>query len=537
MAAAFDLSRWFTMEIKKELENVMNSVNPNLVDKVRAYFDPIAGVKRQRARQIMALTGGGYRAGSRTRKAFNNHNVTSSQDSDADVVPDLPLMRDRSRDLIRNNAIAASAINTKQISVIGTGLVYHSEIDYNFLGLTREQAEEWQKSAEREFRLFAKCCNIERDMTFSMFQSLAYRSRKESGDVIVVRRFHKNPNEIYGTKLQMVEADRLRNEDNKIDTATLVQGIQKDADTGAAIKYHIANSHSGFYLNKDITWSVVDAWNDDAGLPNVLHLSQKLRPHQTRGVPDLAPVLESIKQLGDYKDSELRASVLNSLFTAFVKTEDGETGAVPDGEIDDSGDLEVGSGMVGYLGSNEDMVFADPTRPNSAAGDFIGLFSEEIGTAIGLPREVLMKSFKSSYSAAQAALLEAWRYFKVDRSFEVEKLCVPVLEMFLHEAVALGRLKAPGFFEDPLIRMAYCGARWVGPPKGHVDELKAVNAATKRVEAEFSTRKQESAELGNDYDRNHEQRAYEVEQEIADGTSSKRVPEPIQFEVDVSDDK
>ena len=110
------------MEIKKELETAMNSVKPNLADKVRAYFDPVAGVKRHRARQMMALTGGGYTAGSRTRKAFNNYNVTTSQDSDSDTVPNLPLMRDRSRDLIRNNAIAASAINTKQISVIGTRL-------------------------------------------------------------------------------------------------------------------------------------------------------------------------------------------------------------------------------------------------------------------------------------------------------------------------------------------------------------------------------------------------------------------------------
>lgn len=509
------------MEIKKELENAMNSVKPNLVDRVRAYFDPVAGVKRHRARQIMAISGG-YNSGKRDRKAFNKYTVTESQDADADIIEDLALTRDRSRDLIRNNAIAASAISTKQVSVIGTGLVYQSEIDYNFLGLSREAAEEWQKTAEREFKYFAKCCNIERDMTFSMFQSLAYRSRKESGDVIVVRRFHKNPNDIYGTKLQMVEADRLRNKDNAKDTAYLTQGIEKDSSTGAAKKYHIANSHTGFYSNKDISWSLLDAWNEETGLPNVLHLVQKNRPHQTRGMPDLAPVLESIKQLGDYKHNELQASVLQGLYTAFVKTEDGETGAVPEGGEDSEGDLELGSGLIGYLGQGESLEFADPTRPNSAAGEFINLFSEEIGTAIGLPREVLMKSFKSSYSAAQAALLEAWRYFKVDRNFEVEKLCAPTLEMFLHEAVALGRIQAPGFFDDPMIRMAYCGARWVGPPRGHIDELKAVNAARKRVDGEFTTRKSESAELGGDWDRIHEQRAHEVALAERDGTSQNK---------------
>ncbi|MCF3774148.1 phage portal protein, partial [Salmonella enterica] len=38
----------------------------------------------------------------------------------------------------------------------------------------------------------------------------------------------------------------------------------------------------------------------------------------------LAPVIEALKQLGRYTDSELVSAVVSGLFTVFVKTEDPE---------------------------------------------------------------------------------------------------------------------------------------------------------------------------------------------------------------------
>ena len=526
------------MASRQEIKRKLREVKPTMTDNIVGFFSPERQLKRFRARQAMALIGGGgYNSGSRKRKSFNGYRTTESSSADSDILPDLETIRDRSRDLIRNNTIATSSINTKEISVVGTGLVYHSSIDYKYLGLTREDAEQWQRDAEREFKLFAKCCNIEENLTFTALQSLAFRSRLESGDVLCVRRFNRRPHQIYGTKLQLIEADRLRNKDNAPDTAKLSAGIEVD-QFGAASKYHIASSHSGYFeKGSEVTWSIIDAWNSALGLPNVLHIFKKLRPHQSRGVPDLAPVIETIKQLGDYKENELTASVINSLFTAFISSPSGETGLDSTDPLGDEGfdgddDIELAPGAVAYLADGEQINFADPKRPNTAAEAFINLFCEEIGTAIHLPKEVLMKSFKSSYSAAQAALLEAWRYFRTERKAIVESLCEPVLEMFLHEAVALGRLDAPGFFDDPSIRLAYCGARWVGPPKGHVDELKAVNAAEKRVNNEFSTRKAESAELGNDYESNHEQRAHEERLAVEDGTRMDAIPMQQVVEVD-----
>lgn len=88
--------------------------------------------------------------------------------------------------------------------------------------------------------------------------------------------------------------------------------------------------------------------------------------------------------------------------------------------------------------------------------------------------------------------------------------CQPVYEIFLSEAVAGGRLKAPGFFLDPLVRKAYCGAQWNGPAQGQIDPVKEVKAAEKRISIGISTRQREAVEMmGGDFDSNVAQLARE----------------------------
>ena len=71
------------------------------------------------------------------------------------------------------------------------------------------------------------------------------------------------------------------------------------------------------------------------------------------------------------------------------------------------------------------------------------------------------------------------------------------------EAVAKGRIPAPGFFSDPLIRKAYTGAEWNGPAQGLLNPVQEVTAAEKRVQNGFSTRDREAMEMnGSDFYRN-----------------------------------
>ena len=71
--------------------------------------------------------------------------------------------------------------------------------------------------------------------------------------------------------------------------------------------------------------------------------------------------------------------------------------------------------------------------------------------ALEIPADLLLKKFNASYSASRAALLEAWKAFKMRREWLADDFCRPLYEVWMSEAVARGRIYAPGFFTNPAI--------------------------------------------------------------------------------------
>jgi lambda family phage portal protein len=489
------------------------------VDRIVNWFDPVRGHARFMGRAQMAISGG-YTGARRDRKQTSTWRPGDG-DADTVILPDLPTLRDRTRDLERNSPIAAGAISTKVTCVVGSGLTPHSCIDRDVLtGLTDDQADAWQRAAEREFRLATsgKDFDIERGHSFPSSQDLVFRSVLSAGDIFVNMPRRSRPGNPYTLRLNFIEADRVCNPQFKVDTPELVAGIGKDAD-GAPKEIHVAKFHPGNlrYTQKREWYPPIPIYNA-RGERQVLHIYRKLRPGQTRGVPDLAPVVEMLKSITNYTDSELHAAVVSSLFTVFVKSASGSPNIMMSGvngttqtqtQINTNG-LELGSGNVLGLFPNEDITFADPKRPNTAAGEFLRNMAEQVGVAIELPYELLLKHFTASYSAARAALLEAWRFFLRSRAWLAEEYCQPIWEAVITEAVIRGRLAAPGFLADPLVRMAYLGCEWVGDSMGQIQPVQEVEAAALRVKEGFSTKAKETIALtGGDWERDEKQRAKE----------------------------
>jgi len=505
---------------------------PNIIDRAVSFLSPVRGANRMKARAAMAIAGA-YFGASKTRRALSEW-TTSGGDADSDINPDLSDLRERARDLIRNNALATGAINTKVTSVVGTGLVLRSRIDRNILGLSEDDAEAWEKRTEAEWRLWADStdffCDVARTLNFAGIQELSFRSVLENGDVLITTPMKDVKGSPYKLQLQMIEADRVCNQDNAPDTELLSGGVKKDSN-GAPVEYHILKGHPGNIYSKNNEWDVVKAFGDKTGRRNVLHLYRKIRIGQSRGVPDLAPVIEKLKQLGNYTDSEAMAAVISSFFTVFVKSEHSGSGLGLDvmepqsnigGKATDK-DYKMGSGAILDLNPGEEIQIANPARPNTAFDNFVLAISRQIGVALELPFEILIKHFTASYSAARAAMLEAWRFFMGRRRWLTDVLCRPVYELWMIEAVALGRIVAPGFLTgDPLIRQAYLGSEWVGPARGQIDEKKEVDAARERVDMGISTLDRETREItGGDWDHIHTQRAREVKKRRDSGLEPK----------------
>lgn len=506
----------------------------NIIDRTIEAFSPERAAKRMRARaQISALEGvtnSGYsRHGASRRKKSMIGWDSKGGSPDDDITDNLKLLRERSRDLFMGSPLATGSLKRIRTNVVGSGLVLNSQIDYDFLGLSPEEAMAWEANTEREFKLWADTqnCDASRMMTFGQMQSLALISALMNGDSFAALPIIKRPGSVYDLRVLLIEADRVCNPNPMPQGKDIAGGVEVDK-FGAPVRYYIAKKHpesSALLLKRD--WQPVEVFGKKTGRRNILHIYQDLeRIGQRRAVPLLAPVIETLKQLTRYTEAELMASVVAGMFTVFVKTTTPENplgNSIPaQDRVDDedSNSYEMGNGAIVGLGEGEDVEIANPGRPNAAFDGFVMSLCRWIGVALELPFELLVQHFTASYSASRAALLEAWKMFRMRRKWLTLQFCQPIYEEWLAEAVAKGRVHAPGFFSDPAIRAAWSGAEWYGPSQGQLNPLMEANAARVRIEEELSTREREAAEItGESWEQIHPKRVLEEAARRRDGTN------------------
>lgn len=509
------------------------------IDGIIATVAPQFALKRAGARQKMQILNSGYGnyGANVTKKSMLGWNYAGGSWRE-DINENLPTLRQRSRDIYMGVPIGRAAVNTMRTNVVGRGLMPKPTIDADMLKISPEKAKELERKISKEWELWAESadCDMARLDNFYELQQLAFLNWLASGDTLALLPVKPRKNQPYDLRVQLIEADRLSSPNN-FDTFDnqIVGGVEVDAD-GEVIAYHFSKHHPLSYANERMEWQRVEAYGKRTGRRNVLHLMCRERIDQRRGVPFLAPVIEALKQLGRYTDAELVAAVVSGMFTVFIeKTEDkdGEPigSGVPEDELIDEEDettLELAPGAVLDLGEGEKAHDINPGRPNANFSGFVEAICQQIGAALEIPYELLMKHFTASYSASRGALEEAWKMFKMYRTWLANDFCQPIYEEWLAEAVAKGRIKAPGFFADPLRHKAYCKAAWNGPARGLLNPVQEVNAAVLKVENGFSTRSTETMEMaGGDFYSNceqlkNEEKALKEVKKIADSTEKEK---------------
>jgi lambda family phage portal protein len=456
----------------------------------------------------------------------------SSQGSaNADFLPWQLSLRSRSRHLIRNNPLAAGALQTLTDNAIGPGLRVHPEVDREILGLSDEEADRLERDMARVWGEWADSCecDLNRIQNFYDLQRLAFHSMLESGDILCLAPTVNRPGASLQTKVQLVEADRVMNPNFQPDTEFLAGGVELD-NNAAPTAYHIRTAHPGdsnAFAQKNLYESQrVRAFGIASGRRNAWLLYERKRPQQVRGVPYLATVLEQLKQGERYTDQELQAAIVGGSFTVFVTSPTGGIMPLASAPLSQTAgtpaagpnDIMLDYGGICDLLPGEDIKVAAPGRPNTAFDKFVRAIVEQMGAGIGIPYELMVKHFTASYSASRGALLEFKKFFIPKRTFFAYNFCSPFYELAVTEAVIRGRLNAPGFLDDLGMKRAYLRCSWRGPSQGQLNPLDEVNAAKVRMDEGITTREQETAELtGGDWESNHPQSVKETTRRRADG--------------------
>lgn len=508
------------------------------IDAVVQTISPEAGARRAIARKKIEILNSGYGShGADVQKKRNRGWLAGGGSAKEDIEDNLDLLRRRSRDKYMGTPVATAAVNTKRINVLGSGIMPTPLVDADFLGLSAEQAAALQAQIVREFDMWADTpsCDAEHIDNFYQLQSVMFTGYVLNGDsfALIDTADWEDNSQPYKLRLRLIEADRVCSPHGAdvltpaavdgVAVERIVQGVETDA-RGAVKAYWVAKNHplayTAFLARGGQEWNRVEAYSPRTGRQNVLHVMRRERAGQLRGVPMLAPVLEELNQLGLYSQAELDAAVVASLSTGFITKENPATGRPLYGEIpeniqvdkEDRGSIELAPGAMYDLNVGEKVEFPQPGRPNANFSAFYDAVLEQISAAMGIPVEVLNKKFSTSYSAARGALNEFWRECETEREFFNSNFNQPVYEEWFAEAVALGRIEAPGFFTDPAIRRAYTNCRWNGPARTNLNPKDEVEAAEARVRNGFSTAEEETAQMtGGSYMNNIKQRKTEAQ--------------------------
>lgn len=463
---------------------------------------------------------------------------------DDDIITNLPIIRQRSRQLSMEAPVIAGLYRTLKNNAVGDGLKPEPTPDAEYLGMDQDDVKNWKKTVLRLWKTFAESpnCDAYRRDNFYEMTRLVCRAQAESGDCFVTMSRFERRNAPFALKIQITEADCVADPEGaeRVEHEMLgndIYGGVEISEWGHVVGYWFYTGHplsirKRHYYNYNFAskskWIFIPAYGAETGLPNVLHLMESERPGQRRGIPLIAPVVELALTLDRYIKAEALAAQIQALFTVMIKSNNPEALI---GEMDamggeegkeatdgDEGLVSLGPGVVQYLREGEDATAFNPTRPTTAFEPFMNTLLQMIGPAVSMPYELLVQKFQASFSASQAAVNVAQKGFKVIQSGLVNDFCKPIYEAFLDEAVARGMLNAPGYFNNPIKRLAYSSAKWSGPGVIQIDLGKGGSNYEKLTSLGYATASEATSELtGGNYYENIAERGREIEAAKAAG--------------------
>jgi capsid protein len=287
-------------------------------------------------------SGYSHSAASLTKPVFKGWNWTGGSPDD-DIVANLPVIRQRSRQLTMEAPIIAGLYKTLTINTVGDGLRPEPTPDADFLGMSEEDVKNWKSSVLRLWETFAEstACDLYHRDNFYELTRLVFRAQQEAGDVFVTMPRFDRKNAPFALKIQVIEADccsdpdaveRIEHERQGND----IYGGIEISKWGNVVGYWFYTGHPlakrrpHTFRHNDVNyprWIFIPAYGAETGLPNVLHLMESDRPGQRRGVPIIAPVVELALTLDRYIKAEAIAAQIQAMFTLVVTSENPDAAA------------------------------------------------------------------------------------------------------------------------------------------------------------------------------------------------------------------
>jgi lambda family phage portal protein len=402
------------------------------------------------------------------------------------------ILRDRSRDMVRNNPHAASAADSYVGNLIGTGIRPSSTIPDP--KLRAEVNKLWAQ--------WACECDVDGQVDFYGMQELVARSLFEAGECFI--RFRPRSLEdglSVPLQLLVLESDLLDYAYNLLapNGNLIMNGIEFDA-SHRRIAYHFWPYHPG-----QIIITPLRDFRFRVRIPaeEILHIFKPKRPGDVRGVPLCSSALVKLFLLDQYDDAELDRKKVAAMFAGFVKSPQPEEMLIQDQSgpaypwEPDEGLVTLEPGTIQTLLPGEDITFSAPA---AVGGDYEPFQYRQIlpaFQAMGVPYALGAGDLRhANYSSLRGAIVEYRRRLgQMQQNVIVHQMCRPIYERWFRDALLSESLDIPDFADDP---RTYLGVKWIPPKFEWVDPLKDQQGEKLSVDSGFKSRSDVIEQMGDD---------------------------------------
>ncbi|MDM7852666.1 phage portal protein [Pseudochrobactrum kiredjianiae] len=454
----------------------------NILDKAIGYVSPQAGLRRIQQRAAMDIAQRSY-TGAETSRLKSGRRVKSTS-ADAEVARAGRILRDRMRDLVRNNPYAAKAVSELVSHAIGDGIIPRSK----------------DKELNKLFLEWSKHCDADGDLDFNGIVALAVREMFESGDGIVRRRRRRLEDGLpVPLQLQVLESDLIDTTKEGVLSGggKTIQGIEFDA-LGRKRAYWMFGSHPGnsfFDPQSTIVSKPVPA-------SDIAHVFEKQRT-QVRGVPWGTPAMADTFDLAEYEKAELVRKRLEACLVGIMTGGDADDNlgmpvAGDDGTAQKPGIYNTRGqrvekfepGMFYNAVGGRDMKFSQPAVTDSY-DPYKTSMLHTVAAGWRVPFALMTGRLdKVNYSSSKIGL-EGFRRMVSMLQWQViiPMLLQPMWDWFCEAAYLAGKISSPNV-----------AVEWSPPRFYSADPLKDVNARIREVRAGFRSLSSAIAETGENPD-------------------------------------
>ena len=405
------------------------------LDSAIGWLSPVSGMRRMQARRAMDIHARAYDAAKRDHRTASWQAAGSS--ANAEIATGEETVRNRSRDLVRNNGYALQIVETIADHVVGTGIV---SAPMGLKGRNLQKVKDlWTGFVEE--------CDWDGDQDLNGLAWSAEKGQRESGAALI--RFRRQ--QFDGStrraplKLQLMEPDFI----DTMKTGTTAgggwidRGIEYDSE-GRRIAFWLLPAHPGDVAS----WRAFSMTSERVPASELVYLFDKLRPGQDRGMPVLAPAIMTLQDLRSYFQAELVRKRIAACMVGFITTQDDNLNlsAQPEGKSKDGAPTQkMEPGLLQRLRPGEDITF-NQVPGDSGVDAMATQYLRESAAAAGVMFEQATGDFsRVNYSSFRAGGHGFRRRTERRQWSFIHTASRPIAARFTEAALAAGLLGAvPG---------------------------------------------------------------------------------------------